>query len=44
MLEGVYGRVVLPVGKYSREANIPGTHVPEPVELSQGGTGVKVWQ
>jgi succinate-acetate transporter protein len=44
MLEGVYGRVVLPVGKYSRAANVPGTPLPEPVEFSHGMPGVKVGQ
>jgi succinate-acetate transporter protein len=44
MLEGVYGRVILPVGKYSRAANIPGHHVPDPVEFANGMPGVKVGQ
>jgi succinate-acetate transporter protein len=44
MLEGVYGRVVLPVGKYSREANVPGTRLPRPVEFAHGMPGVKAGQ
>jgi uncharacterized protein len=44
MLEGVYGRVVLPVGKYSRAANVPGTSLSNPVEFSRGMPGVKAGQ
>ncbi len=44
MLEGVFGRVVLPVGKYSRAANMPGGKMTEPVEFSRGMPGVKVGQ
>jgi succinate-acetate transporter protein len=44
MLEGAFGRVILPTGKYSRQQNIPGSPVPERVEFSQGMPGVKVGQ
>ena len=44
MLEGAFGRVVLPLGKYSKAANMPGWQPREPVEFSQGMPGVKVGQ
>jgi hypothetical protein len=44
MLEGSFGRVILPTGKYSRQHNMPGSRVPEKVEFSEGMPGVKVGQ
>ena len=41
MLEGAAGRVVLPLGKYVREANIPGREVTIPIELEHGEVGVR---
>lgn len=44
MLASVYGRVVLPLGKWSRAANVPGETLTRPVELEQGEPGVKKGQ
>ena len=41
MLEGAAGRVILPLGKYEREANIPGARVTIPIELEHGEVGVR---
>jgi len=44
MLEGTFGRVVLPTGKYGKGANRPGTVMHEPVEYAAGMPGVKEGQ
>jgi succinate-acetate transporter protein len=44
MLEGAAGRVVLPLGKYARAANTPGTRVTSAIELAQGEVGVRQGQ
>jgi uncharacterized protein len=44
MLEGTYGKVMLPVGKYSKAANKPGSVLTEPVEFTAGMPGVKQGQ
>jgi succinate-acetate transporter protein len=44
MLEGTFGRVLLPLGKYSRAANIPGGRITEPTEFTFGEPGVRQGQ
>ena len=44
MLEGSYGRVVLPLGKLTRAANIPGSRVTVPVQNRYGMPGVRAGQ
>lgn len=44
MLASTYGRVVLPTGKYRKEANVPGeTHI-YPIQFALGEPGVKQGQ
>lgn len=44
MLEGSYGRTILPMGKYAKEANIPGRTLTTPIEYPTGMPGVRVGQ
>ena len=44
MLEGAYGRTILPLGKYTREANVPGGRFTIPMQHEHGMPGVKVGQ
>lgn len=44
MLEGTFGRVVLPLGKFSKAANKPGSVVSEPIEYSAGMPGARQGQ
>jgi len=44
MLASVFGRVVLPLGKYRREANIPGAKPMYPIQFALGEPGVKQGQ
>lgn len=44
MLEGSFGKVVLPLGKYSKESNTPGSMLTYPIENPSGMPGVKVGQ
>jgi succinate-acetate transporter protein len=44
MLESAYGRTILPLGKWSRSANVPGRQPTSPVEFPGGMPGVKVGQ
>jgi succinate-acetate transporter protein len=44
MLEGTFGRVVLPLGKLRAAANIPGGRITRPFEYSEGMPGVRVGQ
>jgi succinate-acetate transporter protein len=44
MLEGTFGKVILPLGKYSRAANRPGGVVTEPIEFPTGMPGVRQGQ
>ena len=46
LLEGVYGRVILPLGMERRQAHIaPGRHAPvEPIEFALGEPGVRQGQ
>jgi uncharacterized protein len=41
MLEGAFGRVVLPLGKPMRAANVPGERVTEVAEFAHGEPGVR---
>lgn len=41
MLVSTYGRAILPLGKYRREANIPGGKPTYPIEFEWGEPGVK---
>jgi succinate-acetate transporter protein len=41
MMASTWGRVLLPLGKYRREANIPGRTPTYPIEFSYGEPGVK---
>lgn len=41
MLEGAAGRVILPLGKYERKANIPGAKATAPIEFERGEVGVR---
>lgn len=44
MLEGSFGRTILPLGKYSKAANIPGGTLTTPIEYPTGQPGVRVGQ
>jgi succinate-acetate transporter protein len=44
MLASTYGRTVLPVGKYRREANVPGETHTYPIQFALGEPGVKQGQ
>jgi succinate-acetate transporter protein len=44
MLEGSFGRVVLPLGKLTKAANVPGGRVTMPVQNPYGMPGVRVGQ
>jgi hypothetical protein len=44
MLEGSWGRVILPLGKVERDANIPGAKVTRPVQFVHGEPGVRAGQ
>jgi len=44
MLEGAWGKVVLPLGKMEREANVPGTRVTLPIEYEHAEPGVRMGQ
>lgn len=44
MLENSFGRVILPLGKWNRRANVPGRTVAYPVEYEHGMPGAKVGQ
>jgi uncharacterized protein len=44
MIEGAWGRVVLPLGKYEKEANIPGGRITRPIEFEHAEPGVKQGQ
>jgi succinate-acetate transporter protein len=44
MLKAAYGRVVLPLGKTDRAANIPGETPTTPIQLEWGEPGVKMGQ
>jgi uncharacterized protein len=41
MLEGSWSRTMLPLGKYSRGANVPGGRATRPVEYAEGMPGVR---
>jgi uncharacterized protein len=44
MLEGAWGRVMLPLGKVEREANVPGSRVMLPIEYEHAEPGVRMGQ
>jgi uncharacterized protein len=44
MLSSAFGRVVLPLGKYRREANVPGGQHTYPIQFALGEPGVKQGQ
>jgi len=44
LLKASYGRVVLPLGKTDREANVPGGQPTRPIQLEWGEPGVKMGQ
>lgn len=44
MLEGSWGRVVLPLGKIEKEANVPGAKVTRPVQFEHAEPGIRMGQ
>jgi succinate-acetate transporter protein len=44
MLEGSFGRVILPLGKYRKAANVPGGQITSPLEYANGMPGVRQGQ
>ena len=44
MLASVLGQTVLPLGKYSKSANVPGRRPTTPIEYEYGEPGVKQGQ
>lgn len=44
MLASTYGRTVLPLGKWKREANVPGGHSMHPIEIEWAEPGVRMGQ
>jgi hypothetical protein len=44
VLEHAYGRTIIPMGRWSREGNIPGAIDKDPIEYRAGMPGVKVGQ
>jgi succinate-acetate transporter protein len=44
MLAATYGRTILPLGKYKREANVPGGHAMHPIEIEWAEPGVRMGQ
>ncbi len=44
MLAGTFGRVILPLGKYRKEANVPGGRHTYPIQFELGEPGVKQGQ
>ena len=44
MLASTFGRVIFPLGKYRREANVPGEQVTYPIQFALGEPGVKQGQ
>jgi uncharacterized protein len=44
LLESAAGQVVIPLGKYEREANIPGRRITSAIELEHGEVGVRQGQ
>lgn len=44
MLEQAWGRVMLPLGKLEREANVPGVIIHRPIQYEHGEPGVRMGQ
>jgi succinate-acetate transporter protein len=41
MLPGTFGRIILPLGKYRKDANVPGRQYTYPIQFELGEPGVK---
>jgi hypothetical protein len=41
MMEGTFGRVVLPLGKLRKAANVPGREFTIPIEWERGEPGIR---
>jgi succinate-acetate transporter protein len=44
MLSASFGKTILPLGKYKREANVPGGHAMHPIEIEWAEPGVRMGQ
>ncbi|MGH3294298.1 MAG: hypothetical protein ACRDP7_21080 [Trebonia sp.] len=44
VLEHSFGRSIIPVGRWSKAANVPGAKVTDPIAYPVGMPGVKVGQ
>jgi succinate-acetate transporter protein len=44
MLASAFGRVIFPLGKYRRDANVPGNRPTYPIQFELGEPGVKQGQ
>lgn len=44
MLRSAWRRVILPIGRFNRASNIPGTQVERPIEYLAGDPGVRQGQ
>jgi len=44
VLEHSYGRAIIPLGRWSKQANVPGTRVADPIGYPAGMPGLKVGQ
>jgi uncharacterized protein len=44
MLEQAWGKVILPLGKVEKEANVPGTRVTRPIQYEHAEPGVRMGQ
>ena len=44
MLENAYGRTIIPLGKWSKEADIPGARATDPIAYPSGPPGVRADQ
>jgi len=44
LLAGVTGRAILPLGKYKKQANVPGGELVRPIQLEWAEPGVKMGQ
>ena len=44
VLENSFGRSIIPLGKWSKTANVPGAKVTDPIAYPAGMPGVKVGQ
>jgi hypothetical protein len=44
MFEHSFGRTIIPIGKWSKDANIPGRKPVSPIQFPAGMPGVRVGQ